>query len=302
MRPAYHPTIAELRAFVACMDKGSVTEAAASLNLTQSTVSRSLALLEDKLGVPLFHRVRKRLVPSDAGRLFAVDAAAVLARLDEASVKTMAFGGRREILNLAVLPTFAARWLAPRLVAFSRAEPGISLNVSARLGAVDFDRDGFDAAIRRVGAAAGSGGGLVLLADRLCAVASPELLDGREARGEGALTGLPLLQQATRPTLWLEWFREAGLDARDILRGHRFEQFAMVVEGAVAGLGVALVPDFAVERELRAGLLTLASPRRLALPDPYTLLHPPRSLERPAFAKFHRWLRETVERDAASAP
>ena len=294
MRPAYHPTIAELRAFVACMDRGSVTEAAASLHLTQSTVSRSLALLEEKLGVPLFHRVRKRLVPSDAGRLFAVDAAAILARLDQATVKTMAFGGRREILNLAVLPTFAARWLSPRLVAFSRAEPGISLNVSARLGAVDFEAEGFDAAILRSGPPSGILEALTLCPDRLLAVASPQLLAGLDLADEAMLLRLPLLQQATRPTLWLEWFREAGIDARDILRGHRFEQFAMVGEGAVAGPGVALVPAFAVERELEGGLLTLASPRSLALPEPYCLLHPRRSLQRPAFARFLAWLSRTA--------
>ncbi|WP_061938744.1 LysR substrate-binding domain-containing protein [Aureimonas sp. AU22] len=299
MRPAYHPTIAELRAFVACMEKGSVTEAADTLFLTQSTVSRSLALLEEKLGVPLFHRVRKRLVPSDAGRLFAVDAAAILDRLDSATVKTMAFGGRREILNLAALPTFAARWLSPRLVAFSQAEPEISLNVSARLGPVNFEAEGFDAAILRSGTPTGPMRALPLRADRLRAVASPRLLAGRDLADAGTLLGLPLLQQATRPTLWLEWFREAGIDARDILRGHRFDEFAMVVEGAVAGLGVALVPDFAVERELAAGLLTPASPREIALPAPYALLHPPRSLERPAFARFHHWLRETVAQEDA---
>jgi LysR family glycine cleavage system transcriptional activator len=294
MRNVHHPTVAELRAFVACMEKGSVTAAADSLSLTQSTVSRSLALLEDKLGLPLFHRVRKRLVPSDAGRLFAVDAASILARLEEATVKTMAFGGRRDILNLAVLPTFASRWLAPRLQGFSAAEPEISLNIAARLLPVDHERDGFDASILRTAAGPAGFGTLVLAADRLVAVASPRLLGGGAVRDEAALLALPLLQQATRPTLWLEWFREAGLDARNILRGHRFDQFATVVEGAVAGLGVALVPDFAVWRELEAGLLRPASPRRLDLAPPYTLVHPPQSLERAAFRRFVGWLRAAV--------
>ncbi|ALN74827.1 LysR family transcriptional regulator [Aureimonas sp. AU20] len=298
MRNVHHPTVAELRAFVACMEKGSVTAAADSLSLTQSTVSRSLALLEEKLGVPLFHRVRKRLVPSDAGRLFAVDAAGILARLEEATVKTMAFGGRRDILNLAVLPTFASRWLTPRLQGFSTSAPEISLNLAARLLPVDHERYGFDASILRTAQGPAGFGALMLETDRLVPVASPRLMEGGAVRDAGALLALPLLQQATRPTLWLEWFREAGLDVRNILRGHRFDQFATVVEGAVAGLGVALVPDFAVRRELEAGLLVPASPRTLSLAPPYTLVYPQRSVERSAFRTFLRWLTEL----AAEAP
>ncbi len=295
MRTSYQPTISELQAFVACMEKGSVTSAAEALALTQSTVSRSLALLEEKLGVSLFHRVRKRLVPSDAGRLFATDARAILRHLDEATVKTMAFGGRTEILNLAVLPTFASRWLVPRLQAFSSLEPAISLNIAARLVFGGVETDGFDAAIRRTDQRPAGFGSLALEDDRLLAVASPRLIEEDTLSDASALLRLPLLQQATRPTLWLEWFREAGIDARDILRGHRFDQFATVVEGALAGLGVALVPDFAVRRELEAGLLTLASPRVMRLAAPYTLVYPDRSTERPAFARFRSWLEESVK-------
>ena len=115
MRRSYTPTIGELEAFIACSNTGLTTSAAKTLNLTQSAVSRSLNSLEVRLGVRLFHRIRKRLVLSDAGRAFFHDAEALLEELEQATIKVMAFGGRADLIRLAVLPTFANTWLIPRL-------------------------------------------------------------------------------------------------------------------------------------------------------------------------------------------
>src|SRR5690554_5180511 len=111
MRDAYMPTIGELHAFVSCARSGSTTRAADELHLTQSAVSRSLGTLEERLGVLLFHRVKQRLVLSDAGHAFHREAERILTDLNQAAVAVMAFGGQSEVLRLAVLPTFASRWL-----------------------------------------------------------------------------------------------------------------------------------------------------------------------------------------------
>lgn len=290
MRRAYVPTIAELEAFRACARYGTTIRAADQLNLTQSSVSRSIGQLEDRLGVALFHRIRQRLTLSDAGRRFARDAEEILDSLHEAAVRTMAFGGQSDVLSLAVLATLADRWLIPRLARFHAAHPHVAIDLAVRLETVDLETEAFDAAIQRGPVEAGQPGMLRLFDEDLVVVASPALLDGRAALDDVELAALPLLQQSTRPTLWLQWFQAAGVDPRTTLRGHRFEQFSMVVEAAVAGLGVALVPEILAERELAAGQLAMASPNRIAGEFPYRLAFRPGGEDRPGLREFVRWL------------
>mgnify|MGYP001248598683 CR=1 FL=1 len=90
--------------------------------------------------------------------------------------------------------------------------------------------------------------------------------------------------------LWLDWFRDAGIDARSVLRGDRFEHFDMVINAAVSGLGAALVPEVLAEAEIAAGRLVTASERRLVVGAPYSLIYPARSAEIDGFAAFRDWL------------
>jgi len=294
MRPSYLPTIAELQAFDALVRHATTHRAAEALNLTQSAVSRSLSTLEARLGVTLFHRVRRRLVLSDAGRALLREARGVLAGAEAAAMTVMAFGGHRDVLRLAVLPTFGALWLVPRLTAFRDRAPGVTLDIATRLHAVDFEAEPFDAAIARGPQRAAGATAEPLMDERLVVVAAPALLPGGAPLGDADLARLPLLQQSTRPDLWLDWFRDAGLDPRTILRGPRFEQFAMVIEAARAGLGAALVPEVLAAPSLAAGALRPASARTLPGAAPYVLVHPPQSAGLTAFAAFRDWLLETA--------
>lgn len=290
MRKVWLPTMAELSAFDAVVRHGTTRAAAEALNLTQSAVSRSLGTLEARLGVRLFHRDRQRLVLSDAGRALAREAPALLAGAEAAAMTVMAFGGHRDVLRLAVLPTFGAQWLVPRLADFAAVAPRVVVDIAVRLHAVDFEAEPFDAAIAR-GPQRAAGAVAEWLADeRLVVVAAPALLPGGAPLADAEIARLPLLQQSTRPDLWLSWFREAGLDPRAILRGPRFEQFAMVIEAARAGLGAALLPEVLARPALAEGTLCLASTRVLDSGTPYTLVHPPRSAALPAFGAFRDWL------------
>lgn len=290
MRYAYIPTINELHAFCACARTGSATRAAGELNLTQSAVSRSLGTLEDRLGVRLFHRVKQRLVLSEAGRAFRREADSILADLGQAAMTVMAFGGHSKVLRLAVLPTFAKTWLTPRLKRFRAIAPDVTFDIVARLDAVDFEADPFDAAIQRSDMRPANAELIPLMEEQLAVVAAPELLAGQGALADEELARLPLLQQTTRPTLWLDWFRDAGIDARSVLRGDRFEHFDMVISAAASGLGVALVPEMLAEAEIAAGRLVHASERRLVVGAPYSLIYPARSIEVEGFAAFRDWL------------
>ena len=290
MRYAYIPTINELHAFCACARTGSATRAASELNLTQSAVSRSLGTLEDRLGVRLFHRVKQRLVLSEAGRAFRREADAILADLGQAAMNVMAFGGHSRVLRLAVLPTFAKIWLAPRLKDFRAVAPGVTFDIVSRLEPVDFEVDPFDAAIQRSDMLPANAELVPLMDEQLVVVAAPALLAGRQALADAELALLPLLQQTTRPTLWLDWFRDAGIDARSVLRGDRFEHFDMVIAAAISGLGIALVPEVLAQGDIEAGRLARASERRLVVGAPYSLIYPARSLETGGFIAFRDWL------------
>lgn len=296
MRAAYIPTIAELQAFAACAEFGATTRAAEALSLTQSAISRSLNSLEERLGVRLFHRVRQRLVLSDAGRALKLHADRLLADLNDAALTVMAFGGHKEVLRLAVLPTFGSIWLIPRLAAFQTIAPEMTFDISSRLEPVDFESDPFDAAIQR-GEHQPPGALIdVLMDEHLVVVAAPTLLPDGEVLDDQDLARLPLLQQATRPSLWLDWFVHGGLDPRSILRGARFQHFDMVIHAAKAGYGLALVPEVLVKADLASGQLVLASPRRLRGPEPYTLIYPPRSQDLEGFRHFRQWLAEEADK------
>ena len=288
MRRAHTPTLPEMQAFVQVARTGSTTRAAAALGLTQSAISRSLATLEDRLGLALFHRIRQRLALSDAGRALLPDAERILADLDASALAVMAFGGHREVLRLAVLPTFGAVWLIPRLARFAAEVPEVTVDMSVTLQPLDFDRDPRDAAILRGRGPLRGTHADVLAEERLVVVAAPGLVPA--PLDEAALARLPLLQQATRPHLWLDWFRDAGADPITILRGARFEQFGMVLAAARAGLGLALVPDILVAPDLASGALRQVSARVMVSATPYVLNWPERSADVAAFRAFRDWI------------
>ena len=290
MRHAYTPSLPELQAFVQAARLGTATRAAAASGLTQSAISRALNSLEARLGVALFHRIRQRLVLSDAGRALLPEAERMLADLDRAALTVMSFGGHRDVLRMAVLPTFAALWLIPRLPGFAAIAPQVTFDISATLTPLDFERDPRDMAIIRAQPPLRGASFDLLAEERLIVVAAPGLLPKSGVLADAALARLPLLQQSTRPDLWLDWFRHAGLDPITILRGARFEQFGMVLAAARAGLGLALVPEVFVAADIASGALVLASPRSITSSTPYVLTYPERSLEIAAFRQFQSWL------------
>lgn len=288
MRHAYTPSFHELQAFVASAESGSATQAATTLGLTQSAVSRSINTLEARLGVKLFHRVRRRLVLSDAGRALLRDASRLLADLDQTALTVMSFGGHRDVLRLAALPTFGAVWLMPRLARFAEVAPEVTFDMATTLAPIDFDQGPFDFAVIRGRQRPGD---VVLAEERLVVVAAPQLLPEKgKPLADKDLARLPLLQQATRPNLWRDWFLDAGLDPITIARGARFEQFGMVLAAARAGMGVALVPEVLVTDEIARGELRLASTRSMLTDTPYILTYPPRSEDVAAFRTFRDWL------------
>lgn len=284
------PSLSALAAFEAAARHGSFTRAAEELNLTQGAVSRQVAHLEQVLGVALFERVRQRVSLTPAGGAYAADIRDGLSRIAAATVSTMAFRGAAGVLHLAILPTFGTRWLIPRLPRFTEAHPGITINFATKLVPFDFSREPLDAAIH-FGDPVWPGAKLHrLMGEEIVPVAAPALVARLRIAEPADMLHAPLLQQSTRPRAWANWLGQQGLPPSRALMGPRFEQFAMVSQAAVAGLGLAIVPRFLVEEELRAGSLVIPFDLPVTGSEGYYLVYPEARERLPAVIAFRDWL------------
>lgn len=282
------PSISLLQAFEAAARSGSITAAARELSLTQSAVSRQIMALEEQLGVQLFHRERQTIRLTLGGDAYAREIRDALRKIGTASLNLKAnpFGGT---LNLAILPTFGTRWLAPRLPGFLARNPGITLNLMTRLSRFDFRMDPFDAAIH-FGSPEWPGAELALLRDEhvvpACSPALKQRFDFREAAG---LRAAPLLHLNTRPDAWERWLSHYGAPATEV-HGMLFDQFATLAQAAIAGLGVALLPEFLIEPELASGQLVRAIDLPMRSADSYYLVWPGERSQHPPLVAFRDWI------------
>jgi LysR family glycine cleavage system transcriptional activator len=284
------PSLSALAAFEAAARHLSFTRAAEELALTQGAVSRQVAQLEEQMGVALFARARQRVALTPAGASYAAEVREALARIGAATLATMAFRGAGGVLNLAILPTFGTRWLIPRLPRFTERHPGITINFATRIEPFDFAREGHDAAIH-FGHPVWPGAVLHrLMGEEIIPVASPKLAAELQLEHVPDILKAPLLQQSTRPRAWANWLATQGLDPALARMGPRFEQFAMVSQAAVAGLGLAILPRFLIADELRAGSLVIPFDRPITEGQAYYLVYPEAKAALPAVAAFRDWL------------
>jgi DNA-binding transcriptional LysR family regulator len=294
------PSTAALAAFEAAARHQSFTLAADELAVTQSAVCRQIAALEEFVGLKLFRRSRRGVLLTAAGAQYS---RSVRARLDEVERDTldlMAKGGAGGALELGVVPTFATRWLMPRLGGFQQSHPGITLHLSARTRPFLFDDSGLDAAIH-----AGDGGwpgtqARLLMRERLVAVGTPSLA-GRRRPKPADIARLPLLQSSTRPYAWREWFASLGLTVERDLAGPRMELFSMLTEAAVQGLGAALLPRFLIEDELASGRLVVLLEHDFVSDRAYYLIYPEHHADEAVLATFRDWIEAEAARYRAAA-
>jgi LysR family transcriptional regulator, glycine cleavage system transcriptional activator len=284
------PSIACLQAFETVARHRSITRASVELNLTQSAVSRQIRQLETLLDISLFERVRQRVVITDAGKLYLNDVIKVIANLKDATSKVMACGGNTNLLNLAVLPTFATRWLMPRLSDFLQKHPGVTINLATRLVPFDFEIEPFDAAIH-YGLAnwPGAVARHLMPEDTVPVCSQKYKLEHRIAK-PADLARAVLLHQTSRTDAWTEWFQMTGVKKAHAVRGPRFEQFTMIAQAAICDLGVALLPKLLIEDELSSGKLVLLFDRPIRSANSYYLVVPESKTSALLAAAFAQWI------------
>lgn len=280
----------QLIAFESAARHASISRAAHELSLTQSAISRQIKQLEEQIGIVLFHRVRQRVVLTDAGRVYATELRSGLETISDSTQRVMTMGGIGKVLNLAVLPTFGTRWLIPRLRRFAALQPDVTVNFASRTEPFDFAREPFDAAIH-FGADFWPGAACdYLLSESVVPVCSPEFKERQALHTRDDLTQQVLLHQSSRPLQWAEWFQQVDVHAPHAMQGPRFEHFAMLAQAAANGLGVALVPSFLIEEELASDRLIVLFPEALATQRAYYVVVPEAGAENPLVIAFRDWL------------
>lgn len=287
-----------LRAFETAARTGSLTRAAEALNLTHGAISHQIKALEADFGVRLIERAGRGIRLTDEGIRFAARVRAALTEIADA-VRDVAGRSNPRQWRVSVMPSFAARWLLPRMGRFLEAHPDIDLDVRASAALADFRRDDIDVAIRY-----GSGNypGVVtefLMDDVYFPVCSPRLAGGRLPRSPADLSDHLLLRSDNE--FWQPWFAAAGVDLPEPLRGPIFNDTSHVLQAAVEGQGIALARSSLIGNDLVNGLLV--QPFAITVPSPfkYYLVYQSRLADSPKLAAFRQWLMAEIALQQAAA-
>jgi DNA-binding transcriptional LysR family regulator len=248
--------------------------------------------------VALFRRARHGVALTPSGADYARQIAPRLQALERDTLDAMSRQGTSGAIHLAAVPTFATRWLLPRLPGLAAQHPALIVHIETRTRPFLFADTEFDAALysgtpEQVANWAGTRA-VALLHEEVLPVCVPALLGGKTQLTPASLARLPLLQQSTRPYAWRQWFDAMGVEASAALSGPRYELYSMTAAAASHGLGVALVPRLLIEAELARGDLVVACNRPLKSERAYYLVTPERGEERPALAAFQAWLLKLV--------
>jgi LysR family glycine cleavage system transcriptional activator len=292
------PSLQALACFEAAARHESYTRAAQELALTQGAVSRQITALEEFVGVALFRRTRHGVALTERGAEYAAQVAPRLQGLEQDTLEVMASQNSGGSIHLAAVPTFATRWLIPRLSQLKAQHPEMTVHIETRTRPFMFADTVFDAALyagtpEQMSHWAGTRC-LRLMSEDMVPVCSPAFLGSSRNLTPADLAQFPLLQQSTRPEGWRQWFAAVGVTAPLALSGPRYELFSMTAAAAAQGLGLALVPRLLVEAELARAELVVACEQVLQGQRAYYLVTPERAEERPLMSSFLTWLVQTA--------
>ncbi|WP_339110077.1 LysR family transcriptional regulator [Thioclava sp. GXIMD4216] len=248
------PDMKMLQTFESAARHGNFTRAAEELSLTQSAVSRQIRELETQIGFDLFERMPGKVAATPEGQRF-LHAVERLLKMAESTMRhAQSIPPGRRMLAINALPTFAERWLLPRLGTYLAAHPDTTVDVTTRRDIFDFAATQCDLAIH-YGQPLWPGAVCTYLCSEIVLPVAGGALRQNRPVCVADLVAAPKLHLNDRPTLWADWFATAGLTPPTVREGHWFDQFSLTIEAAKAGLGYALLPRYLVEAELATGAL-----------------------------------------------
>jgi LysR family transcriptional regulator, glycine cleavage system transcriptional activator len=275
------PALESLRVLECCVRHGSFTRAADEIGVTAAAVSLRIRNLEAELGTCLFERSGPRLQATDAAIALA---ARVAEALRDVQAAVIACRGERETLRVTAPPSFASRWLAPRLARYHRRADAVPIRIDC--SAEVRPGEDFDVAIRT-----GLGAWPDVVASRLLPVEatpmlSPALAATVKLWSPADLAKLPLLAHGD----WPRWFQHVGVRVSRLqFCAGEYPTHELDAAAAMEGAGVALLSPTLFEAALREGKLIQPFPEVMAGPQwHYLLLNPTAS--GPALQGFRGWL------------
>lgn len=293
------PPFLSVRVFEAAARSGSFARAADELGITAGAVSQHIRILEEFAGQPLFRRLGRGVELTEAGQAAFGHASGALAEMIQAG-RAMRASLRGRRISISTAPSFASKWLIPRLSKFQERYPDIEVRMSADMGLVDFATTDIDLAVRY-----GPGGyeGLHcerLMSESVVVVASPKLLQGRTIATAADLADFPLIhdeapeRDPSCPT-WPMWFAARGERRDDAERGLRFNHSGLALEAAAAGKGLVLAKRQLALRDISDGaLVSLLDETHAPVGFAYWLVWPRGRRFEPAQSAFLAFLREQV--------
>jgi LysR family glycine cleavage system transcriptional activator len=285
------PPLNAIKAFEAAARLGSFTRAATELNVTHGAVSRQIRLLEDWLGARLFLRTSRNAMLTRAGRDLLAEAGPALDRLAEVSLRLRSGAPAQGVLHLSALPTFAMRWLIPRLPEFQRNHPGLDLRIVTASAAAEQFRMDVDAVISGPSRQPGWVGKRFLGEARL-PLLSPHLMEHCPLCVPADLQRHTLLHAATLPEAWPRWLTAANVPDLKPRHEQVFEHFYFAIQAAIEGLGVIMGPLALVGDELRQGRLAAPIREPVLRARGYFIYARAANSEAAAIAALRQWLVE----------
>lgn len=285
------PSLNGIRAFEAAARTGSFVRAADELNVTPAAVSRLVKLLEGRLDVALFLRHPNNLTLTPAGAAYQPGLTTLLDSLAALTERVKAFSGRQS-LTVGVGPTFAIRWLIPRLAAFQAAQPDIEVRITTGGEAVPFGNDWTCS----VTLGEGDRPGLraePLFSARLTPVCAPALAEKLKVPADLRDKTLLRVRVSHAVDDWPRWLEEA--DASDIAAdGPEMGYYDQSLQAAVDGVGVAMGITPYIDDDLAAG--RLVAPFDISIPKElrWYLVYQEARADEPAFAAFRDWIKKAA--------
>ena len=287
------PNLAALRAFEAAARHESFSRAAEEIHVTPGAVSHQIRALEEELGLQLFTRNGKRIAVTDSGQRFATSIRKALGEI-AASADGLREQSRQQRLVVSSPPSFASRWLAPRLWKFVDRHPGIEVVLQSSSHLNDLARDGIDVGVRfGLGHYPGLKSELVM-EDFYYPVTSPHYRQGRLPSSPQQLRDCTLLRMDGLQESWLPWFELAGLDLPDPAGGLVTEDSSLTLRAAADGAGVALTRHAIASQEIAAGELVRLFDIALRSDRAYYFVTVPNAPTKPQVRHFREWLEEEI--------
>lgn len=301
------PSLHNLRAFEAAARNGSITLAAAELNVTQSAISHQVKALEAYLGVTLIQRRGRDIALTATGQAYYPELEAALDRIAQATDR-IAYQQPRASLTVNVTSSFASRWLIPRLSSFCKAHVDIDVRLATTEEALDFNPQMYDASIRCLDTPT-----LHKLQKRRdwedvsvdpfldetkFPVCSPELLQDKPLKKPSDLRHHTLLHSRSSPNAWHGWLAAAGLARIDPEAGLTFDNHHFALQAASRGLGVAIGTRPLTQEDIDSGTLVMPFPGIESDLKHYHVICPATAAQKPEIVAFRNWLLAVSEEAA----